>query len=118
MLSRPLRLSKNQDFKRVYRKGRRTFGPHLRLFYLQRVGALTRSFSRFGFVVSKKHAGKTVIRNRLKRILRAEIASQKSTWPKGYEIIIQARPGILDCSRLELSQELENLRKKIVRIKS
>lgn len=73
MIRRRSRLSKSQDFDRVYRAGRSVANRYLVLYYFQRrsegappdVG----SVSRVGFSVSKR-LGPAVERNRLKRALR------------------------------------------------
>jgi ribonuclease P protein component len=73
MIRRRSRLSKSQDFDRVYRAGRSVANRYLVLYYFQRPdeGAAlgTSAVSRVGFSVSKR-LGPAVQRNRLKRALR------------------------------------------------
>ena len=62
------RLKKEKDFKAVFNKGKRLFSSNLTLVYLPS------SELKAGFAVSKKH-GKSVQRNRIKRLLRESFRS-------------------------------------------
>ncbi|MBQ9728109.1 MAG: ribonuclease P protein component [Clostridia bacterium] len=58
-----LRLKKQADFQKLFHKGKRAFSPSLTLVYFQS------EKTRMGISVGKKH-GKSVVRNRLKRLIR------------------------------------------------
>ena len=62
------RLKKEKDFNRVFNKGKRIFSSSLTLVYLES------DCLKFGLAVSKKHGG-SVVRNRIKRILRESFRS-------------------------------------------
>ncbi len=62
------RLKKEKDFNKVFNKGKRIFSSSLTLIYLEA------DCLKFGVAVSKKH-GKSVRRNRIKRILRESFRS-------------------------------------------
>jgi ribonuclease P protein component len=94
MLSRSNRLTNDQDFSRVYRQGRQLSTTHLRLSYMAPGKSTNQNISRFGFVVSKKHAVKIVDRNRVKRILRDETRKQFPRFKKNVDVVVAARPGI------------------------
>ena len=73
MLRKRSRLSRSQDFDRVYRSGRSVANRYLVLYYFQRPeagpGGSPIASPRVGFSVSKR-LGPAVERNRLKRALR------------------------------------------------
>ncbi len=62
------RLKKEKDFKLVFNKGKRLFCSDLTLIYFKSEQL------KAGFAVSKKH-GKSVKRNRIKRLLRESFRS-------------------------------------------
>ena len=105
MLPRQMRLTKSRDFSRIYRRNRTVASAHLRLLY----SSADQNLSRFGFVVSKKQAARIVDRNRLKRILRSTIRAHMAHLRGGYDIIIQARPGVGRAAAKQVRKELEAL---------
>ena len=108
MLARPFRLVKPQDFSKVYKRGKRFSGGALSLIYLKS----NQNTTRFGFVVSTKHVGKIVRRNRLKRILKEEIRRLWKDLRGGVDVVIQARPGVGDIPSPEIRGELMGLLKR------
>ena len=62
------RLKKEKDFELVFKKGKRVFSRSLTMIYLPA------NSTKVGFCVSKKH-GKSVQRNRIKRLLRESFRS-------------------------------------------
>jgi ribonuclease P protein component len=68
LLPRPLRLTRRQDFSAVYQRRRRFDTAGLTLYWKPRSSEA--GTPRFGFVVSKKVAGKAHDRNLVKRRLR------------------------------------------------
>ncbi|WP_067622068.1 ribonuclease P protein component [Alicyclobacillus acidiphilus] len=64
------RLKENRDFRRVFRRGKSFATPRLVLYYCDnREGRV-----RIGFSISKK-VGNAVVRNRVKRVMRAVFQS-------------------------------------------
>ena len=57
------RLKKNNDFKKLFTRGKKAFSPALIILYMPAKATA------LGLCVSKKH-GKSVRRNRIKRLLR------------------------------------------------
>ena len=106
MLHRLMRLTKAQDFSRVYRQGKTLTTSHLRLFYLKGEGT---PLSRFGFVISKKHAAKIVNRNRVKRILRGALRNVAGDLQKICDAIVLGKAGIANVSAAVLRTELVEL---------
>lgn len=119
MLPRASRIRKPGEFSRIYKSGRRASANHLRIFFAR--GRNTAS--RFGFVISKKSAkvsaaaGKIVQRNRLKRILRAEIRALAPALSPGYDIVIQVREGLAKLSAADVRAELREALAKTTLLK-
>ena len=63
-----IRLKKEKDFVAVFNKGKRIYSKDLTLIYLPKESI------KVGFAVSKKH-GKSVVRNKIKRLLRESFRS-------------------------------------------
>lgn len=81
-----LRLRKNEDFNRVYRKGSASFNRDFQIVGCK--NAL--SCSRYGISLSKKF-GKAHERNRMKRQVKEIIRQNKTAFPKGYDFVILPR---------------------------
>ena len=75
-----LKLKKNSDFQKVFKRGKRVFSPYITLLYYPSTN-LT-----FGIALSKKH-GKAVLRNRIKRLIRATFSKNLEILEKNYTII-------------------------------
>ena len=76
------RLKKQKDFDLVFNKGKRIFTKTLTLIYLDKKETL-----KFGISLSKKH-GKAVIRNRIKRLIRAAFKCYEKSVDNSYYIVI------------------------------
>ncbi len=63
-----IRLKKEKDFKKTFNKGKRLFSSSLTLIYMPAESI------KVGYAVGKKH-GKSVVRNRIKRLLRESFRS-------------------------------------------
>ena len=79
-----LKIKKNSDFQKLFKKGKKVFSPYLTLIYFP-------SYSlSMGIAVSKKH-GKAVTRNRIKRLVRAAFSDCCDSLLKNYSIIVLPR---------------------------
>ena len=105
MLTRRKRLRKKKEFEEVFKKGKGFKGDFLVLKILK--GKLREA--RFGFVVSQKVSKKAVIRNKVKRRLRAIIKEKEKGFKKGFEIVIIALPGAEKKNFWEVKKTLEKL---------
>ncbi len=85
------RLRHNQDFRKVFQKGK-SFANQYFVLYLIRRHATSRRSSRVGFSVSKK-VGNAVVRNRVKRLLREVMRRSITAIAYEADIVIIARKG-------------------------
>ena len=88
MLARPNRLTSGIDYRQVVRRGARCGGPRLITSVL--AGAQQRP-PRFGFIISKQ-VGTAVVRNSVRRRLKAVCAEFLETVPEGTDVVIRALP--------------------------
>lgn len=76
-----LRIKKNADFQKLFKRGKRVFSPYITLLYFP-----SKNLS-MAVAVSKKH-GKAVKRNRIKRLARAAFDKTCGILDKPYSVII------------------------------
>ncbi len=76
-----LRIKKQADFQRLFQKGKRAFSPSLTLLYVPA------QKMRMGISVGKKH-GKSVQRNRIKRLVREAFRLNQDKMQGTYSFII------------------------------
>lgn len=88
MLPLKNRLKKDKDFQYLFDKGK-TFSYRF-LYFKIRQNSL--DSTRFGFIVSKKVSNKAVIRNKIKRKLRAIIRGRIDRIKRGFDIAIVVKP--------------------------
>lgn len=101
------RLKKNWEFKRVYRNGRTVVSRNIVLYYCPN----DKEYNRIGFSISKK-VGKSVIRNRIRRVYKEAFKAVDKYLAKGYDFILIARKPAVDASFRQASKELYNLCRK------
>ena len=75
------RLKKEKDFNLVFKKGKRLYSSSLTLVYF------ASKETKAGFCVSKKH-GKSVQRNRIKRLLREAFRAAQEDMQKSYAMVL------------------------------
>jgi len=85
-MRRIVTLKKNYEFAKVFNKGSFYVGRHIIVYVLPN----KQSFNRLGISVSKK-AGKAVIRNKKKRLIREVYRIYENCIYNGYDIVIAAR---------------------------
>lgn len=91
------RISRSAEFERVYRHGRSQANRYLVLYSFPNEAV---DCPRVGFSVSRKVGG-AVERNRVKRLLREAFDGQRERVEKGYDLVIVARPPVLDLAERE-----------------
>jgi ribonuclease P protein component len=92
------RLSRSEDFARVYRTGRSVANKYLVLYYFERSSAESMEMSvgpRVGFSVSKR-LGTAVERNRTKRVLREAFRANDLSFRGSMDFVLIARAPIVE----------------------
>ncbi|MCR1899246.1 ribonuclease P protein component [Irregularibacter muris] len=101
-------LKKNQDFKLLYNKGQ-SFANRLLVIYYSSNGNYV---NRLGLSVSKK-VGNSVVRNRVKRLMRESYRLNEDKIKKGYDMILIARVKANDADYKSIESALVHLLKKV-----
>ena len=92
------RLSRSEDFARVYRAGRSVANKYLVLYYFERLGSAlpeAGTAPRVGFSVSKR-LGTAVDRNRVKRVLREVFRANDQNLKGSMDFVLIARAPIVE----------------------
>ena len=76
-----LRLKKQADFQKLFHKGKRAFSPSLTVVYTPS------EKTRMGIFVGKRH-GKSVQRNRIKRLLRESFRRTQGDMKGNYSFVL------------------------------
>lgn len=99
------RLNKNKDFERVAKTGQGIYVKEVGIKWAKN----SLNFSRFGIVVPLKISKKAVVRNKIKRRIRAIVFQNLKTIKPGYDIMILVKPEIINLDFWELKEKLEIL---------
>ncbi|MFH1671363.1 MAG: ribonuclease P protein component [Candidatus Portnoybacteria bacterium] len=108
MLSREFKLKKDNDFKKVFEKGRYFQKSFIKIKYLEN----NFEKNRFGIMVGTKVSKKAVKRNRIKRWLEEAIRLNLNQIKTGFDIVVMVNPEILDKKYQEIKQEFIHLLKE------
>lgn len=101
-------LKKNNDFRRVYSKGKYASSESLVVYYLKK-----RSDSiRIGITTSKK-VGKSVQRNRMRRLVRENIRLFHDQLVRGMDLVFVVRKADPDADLHSIGKEIKFLLKKL-----
>ncbi len=102
MLPRAERLTRRRDFAAVYGR-KKSWACPLVVLYVRRYPPDTElaETRRFGFSVSKK-VGKAVVRNTVKRRLRAICHARGPGWRRGFDAVLVARSAAATASYVDL----------------
>lgn len=107
------RLRKNQDFKKVYSKGKSVVNKYLVMYYLKN----NLPYNRVGFSISKK-VGNSVTRNRVRRLMKESLRLDSMDVKNGYDLIFVARVRMNQADYRTVAKSLHHLLKKIRRDKN
>lgn len=108
MLTKINRLRKENDFEKLFKKGKSFKNG----FLILRVAQNDLKESRFGFIVSQKVSKKATLRNKIKRRLRDVIQRNIKDVKKNLDIALIALPGLEKKNFLETKETLNVLLKK------
>ena len=100
-------LRKKEDFTSIYKKERSVAGKFVVIFY--RKNQLP--YNRKAFLASKK-VGKSVQRNRGRRLMKESFRQLESQIPPGWDLILIARQTILDSKCADVKKSIEAAMKK------
>ena len=99
-------LKKNTDFKIVYSKGK-SKANRLFIMYVFENG---RDNNRLGVSVSKK-TGNSVVRHRIKRLVKESYRLHEEMFNSGLDIVVIARSGVADLGFKDIESALLHLSK-------
>jgi ribonuclease P protein component len=107
------RLRHRKEFKAIYQKGERCSGKYLVLRFLQEVslseGDNPLPPPQIGISISQKVSKKAVVRNRIKRQIRAIVRALLPQLPQGLKIVVIVKSHAQACNYEDFLRELRQL---------
>lgn len=115
MLPKHNRLRRSRQFSQVYRQGKKAVSAHLimRVWSLPAVPGENCAGPCIGIVISQKVHKRAVVRNRLKRQVRAALRTQLPRLSPSLWIVINLKPEATQCEYGDFLRELEQLFTKL-----
>jgi|LSQX01.2.fsa_nt_gb ribonuclease P protein component len=108
-MGRIIKIKENREFQKIYRKGRYAVSKSL-VIYMQPNSI---QMNRIGITASKKY-GKSVKRNRIRRLIRESYYVLQDDIKKGYDFVIVARKADgVDPGCQQILKEMRYLMKKL-----
>ena len=101
-------LKNNNEFLKIYKKGRFQAGKNVVLYVMKN----RLSLNRLGITVSKKF-GKSVKRNRIKRLIKENYRYYEELIKVGYDIVFVARKNDCMPDYFDIKKEIKFLFKKL-----
>ncbi|SEF98057.1 ribonuclease P protein component [Caloramator fervidus] len=101
------RIRKNKHFRLIYSRGK-SYSDDILVVYIFKNKS---NINRLGISVSKK-IGKSVVRNRVKRLIREAFRVNKDKFKVGYDIIFVARSKSAKSNFHEIEKSIFNVLKK------
>jgi ribonuclease P protein component len=99
---RKVRLLKHADFQAVYQKGRKHFSGNMTAFYRE---SDRPAGPRVGFTVGKVLGG-AVVRNRIRRRMRAVVRRHLSELARPLDLVLHPRKSVLTLDFAQLDKEI------------
>lgn len=106
-MKKRFRLTRTKDFERVKDQGNILYHPLLVLSFTERCDQPSRMA-----VVASKSVGKAVMRNKMKRKLRACLNARVKNVKNGWDLVFFSRPKIVHATYQEICSAVEHLLKK------
>lgn len=100
-------IKKSREFSKVYKKGKSRANPLLVLYVLRN----GRDFNRIGISVNKK-VGKSVVRNRVKRLVKEAYRKYSEEVYDGYDLVFLARPQAAESGYYDIEKYVMDLLKR------
>lgn len=108
MLPKKNRLTKEKDFKNIYKNGKSSYTGSLGV----KIAVNNLLINRYGILVGTKISKKAVIRNKIKRQIKEIIRLQEEKVKKGYDIVVITLPGIRENKYEQIEEQIfKNLKK-------
>lgn len=101
-MSNPDRIKKNYIFKKVYKEGRYFAEEYLVLYVLKN----DELYNKIGYSVSKK-VGNSVVRNRVKRLMRENFRKINKDLKTGYYMVFTARIKSKDANYYDIENSMK-----------
>ncbi len=95
---------KREDFVNLNRARKKLHTDHFIISAMQNGRGLTR----LGITVSKR-IGNSVVRNRIKRLIREFYRLHKALFPRGYDVVVTARKSAGDLDFWKIKRELGHI---------
>ncbi len=105
MLAKQGRLTKEKDFKKIFKQGKSSYN---KIFGIK-ILANGLEVNRYGVVISTKVSKKAVERNKLKRQFRAAIKGTDKKLIQGFDLVIIVLPAALNQEYKFIKSELEKI---------
>lgn len=102
MLKKIYRVTKKKEFDLIFSQGKSRQTEELGVKLL--VNDLT--FNRFGVIISNKVSKSAVVRNSIKRKIRANFDHLLPNLKKSYDIVVITRPSVIKLSSQEIKDKL------------
>lgn len=112
MLARANRIVRADDYRNTVRRGRKSATAHCVVYV--RTGSAPTPEVRFGFIVAKT-VGNAVVRNTVRRRLKAIAHEKLDVLPEGTDVVIRALPGSIEVPWSTLLEEISVVIDKGVR---
>ena len=100
-----LRLRKRGEFERVFGRPRRSTDELFTV--LARRNRLP--YPRLGMAISRKHAPRAVVRNRVKRLVREVVRRNRERFPEGCDVVAIAKRGSPELGYEDVRSEITNV---------
>ncbi|WP_026476758.1 ribonuclease P protein component [Alkaliphilus transvaalensis] len=100
-------IRKDEEFRRVYKNSNSMANKLLIIYILKN----QTEYNRVGFTVSKK-VGKSVVRSRVKRLMKESYRLNQHRIKQGYDLVFVARNGCSTATYKEIESALLHLLKK------